>query len=195
MNFTFREVYTISNLLSIIRLLLSIPLFILINQIHTSTNARYLVILILLIAAVTDFLDGYIARKRNEITEFGKIVDPLADKVLIIFTVFQLFLIDELPAYFFYIILTRDLLIFLGGIYLTKRIGKVLPSNLLGKITFTIIGLFVLAEILELENNIPFIYLTLMYLSIGLSVASVIGYGIRAKETLIWYKNESVQKH
>lgn len=195
MDFKLREIFYISNLLSLVRLLLSIPVFYLLSLINESFNYRLIVTIILLFACLTDFFDGYLARKRNEITEFGKIIDPLADKVLVTITVFQLFLIGEIPSFYFYIIIARDLLIFVGGILLTRKIGKVLPSNLLGKITVVIIALFVLSELIQFERSAPFIYYALMYTSIAFSFASVIGYGIRAKETLTWYKNESVQEH
>jgi cardiolipin synthase (CMP-forming) len=195
MNFKIRDVLTISNLLSLFRLLLSIPVFYFLNYINLSFNYRLIVVGIILVALATDFLDGYFARKRNEITEFGKIIDPLADKVLVAVTVLQMYFINEIPAYFFYIIILRDILIFFSGIYITTKIKRVLPSNLLGKITVVVIGLFILAVLLDCEYYFKFGYYSLMYLSIGLSFASVIGYGIRAKETLIWYKNESVQEH
>lgn len=195
MDLKFREIFYFSNLLSLLRLLLSIPVFYLLGLINYSFHYRLLVTFILLFACLTDFLDGYLARKRNEITEFGKIIDPLADKVLVTITVFQLFLIKEIPAYYFYIIVARDILIFVGGILITKKIGKVLPSNLLGKITVVLIALFVFFELIQFEKTVPFMYYALMYVSLGFSFASVIGYGIRAKETLIWYKNESVQEH
>lgn len=195
MNFKKSEILTWSNLLSFLRLLMSIPVFFLLYYIDDSYIYRVGVVVFLLIAAATDFLDGFLARKLNEITEFGKIIDPLADKMMIGILVFQLYLLDHLPAFYFYIAVGRDLIIFLGGIFVTGKINKVLPSNMLGKITVLTIGLFILCVILNLSVHAKFVYDLFFYISIILIFASLIGYIIRAKESLDWYKNESVQKY
>ncbi len=69
-----------------------------------------------MIAAITDILDGYLARKFNQVTEFGKIIDPLADKIAIGAIIIKLFIIGVIPLYYFFMIIVRDVLIFLGGI-------------------------------------------------------------------------------
>ncbi|MGB5529363.1 MAG: CDP-alcohol phosphatidyltransferase family protein, partial [Ignavibacteriaceae bacterium] len=129
-----KKIFNASNFLSFIRLLLIIPAWIAFNNFDV-TFYRHSVAAIGIIAAITDIMDGYLARKLNQITEFGKIIDPLADKVLIAFVVINLFLLHEIPEYYFYLIVGRDLLILLGGIIVSKKIGKVLPSDYLGKAT------------------------------------------------------------
>src|SRR5512139_694870 len=100
------KIFNVSNSLSFLRLLLVIPAWIAFN--NFDQTSRYIVAGIGIFAAITDILDGYLARKLNQITEFGKIIDPLADKVLVIFVVFNLFLIGDIPEYYFYLILARD---------------------------------------------------------------------------------------
>jgi phosphatidylglycerophosphate synthase len=97
------KIFNSSNSLSFLRLLLVIPAWIAFNNFDENL-ARYSVAAIGIFAAITDILDGYLARKLNQITEFGKIIDPLADKVLIVFVVLNLFLIGEIPDYYFYMI-------------------------------------------------------------------------------------------
>ncbi len=89
-------------------------------------------------------LDGYLARKLNQVTEVGKIIDPLADKAAMAVIVIKLYMINEISAFFFFTIISRDLIIFIGGLFVSNILGKVLPSNKLGKITVLFIGSVVL---------------------------------------------------
>ncbi|MFO7524266.1 MAG: CDP-alcohol phosphatidyltransferase family protein [Ignavibacteriaceae bacterium] len=176
--FEVKEIYTKSNLLSLFRLFLAIPLWILLDDFEAN---RFFVFGLCLFAAFTDILDGYIARKYNEITEFGKIIDPLADKIAMAAVVIKLFLIGEIPGLYFYLIIGRDLLIFLGGLVVSRKLGMVLPSNKLGKITVLIVGTVLLFILLGFNKD-SLIYLIFYYLSIVLIFASFSGYIIRAAE-------------
>ena len=186
--FELKEIYTKSNLLSLFRLLLAIPLWILLDDFETN---RYLVFGLCLFAAFTDILDGYIARKFNEVTEFGKIIDPLGDKIAMAAVVIKLFLIGEIPPLYFYLIIGRDSLIFLGGLFVSKKIGMVLPSNMLGKITVLSIGTVLLFILLGF-NKENLVYLIFYYLSIVLIFASFSGYIIRAAEFMKRNRNVHV---
>lgn len=184
-----KEVYTKSNLLSLFRLLLAIPLWLLLDDF---TGNRYYVFAICLFAAFTDILDGYLARKFNEVTEFGKIIDPLADKIAMAAIVIKLYLIGEIQPFYFFLIIGRDLFIFFGGIILSKKLGRVLPSNKLGKITVLNIGLVILFIVAGLQKE-HLLYIIFFYSSIILIFASLAGYIIRAAEFIKRYnKNESV---
>lgn len=185
-----KEIYTKSNLLSLFRLLLAIPLWMLLDDFESN---RFYVFGICIFAAFTDLLDGYLARKFDEVTEFGKIIDPLADKVAMAAIVIKLYLIGEIDPFYFFLIIGRDSLIFLGGIFVSRKLGKVLPSNKLGKITVLNIGLVVLFILLGL-SKVNIIYSTFYYSSIVLIFASLTAYIIRAAEFLKRNTNESVQK-
>jgi CDP-diacylglycerol--glycerol-3-phosphate 3-phosphatidyltransferase len=182
MKIAFNEIKTKSNLLSLVRLFLAIPFWFLLDNFQ-SEQVRYITVGFCLIAAATDILDGFLARKFNEITELGKVIDPLADKIVVGIIILKLFLIGQIETYYFIMIIGRDLLIFLGGINISKKIGKVLPSNMLGKITVSNIGVVILMILLYIgRSNI--IFMILYYLSIVLMIVSLIGYAIRAKEFL-----------
>ena len=184
----FKEINTISNYLSLIRLLLAIPFWILLDNFN---SLRYIIFSLAIFGALTDILDGYFARRLNQVTEFGKIIDPLADKICIGIIITKLFLIGQIHAYYFYLIIGRDLLIFLGGILLTKKLGKVLPSNMLGKITVLIIGIVILFIMIGIDQNTLF-YKLIYYASILLIIGSFIGYALRASEFLKGKKYGSV---
>ena len=170
---------TVSNYISLFRLLLSIPVYFLLDGMNESEHYRTILIVILWIAYFSDIADGYFARKLNQISEWGKIIDPLADKVLVVIIVIKLFLMSEIPDYYFWIILLRDVVIFTGGIFVSKKLGKVLPSDYVGKITVATIALFIIIVISNVSHSF-WLYQLLLYASIILSFASVINYGLRA---------------
>jgi CDP-diacylglycerol--glycerol-3-phosphate 3-phosphatidyltransferase len=173
-----KNIFNISNSLSLLRLLLVIPAYLAFNNFEEN-SARYFVAAIGIFAAVTDILDGYLARKLNQITEFGKIIDPLADKVLVVYVVLNLFFLGEIPDYYLYMIASRDVLILTGGLIVSKKIGKVLPSDYIGKATVLAISFVLLMILLNVDkDSIP--YFLLYYLSIILIFTSLINYIIKA---------------
>ncbi len=180
MTINFNEIKTKSNLISLIRLLLAIPLWFLFDGFF-SPRIRIIIIIVCVVAAITDALDGYLARKNNNITEFGKIIDPLADKVIIGVVIIRLFLIGKINALYLLLILSRDLLIFAGGIFIAQKLKKILPSNILGKITVTNIGVVIFLIIINLDKN-NILFKILYNLSIVLIIISIIGYAYRAIE-------------
>ena len=175
-----KEINTASNYLSLLRLLLAIPFWIMLDDFPSN---RYLLLSLTLFASLTDIMDGYLARKMDQITEFGKIIDPLADKICIGVIITKLFLINQLPAYYFFMIICRDILIFLGGILLTKRLGNVLPSNMLGKITVLVIGIVIILIFLQVDRQSKY-YISILGISLFLITVSFAGYVIRAVEFL-----------
>ncbi len=189
----FVDFNTIPNYISIFRLLLAIPFYFLLQNIQTDFYYRYYILTLIFIASASDLLDGFFARKLNQISEFGKIIDPLADKVLIILIVTQLYMLNEIIGLYFWIIITRDIIIFVGGIFVSKKIGKVLPSNMIGKITVISIGIFIVLTIISIPKH-NFFYHSFFYLSIILSIISVIAYSLRSYEAIKWKKNESPEK-
>ncbi len=138
--------FTISNLLSISRAILAIPFALVMlsdspSARSPSDNSTLWGIVILALAALTDKLDGVFARKFNQVTEWGKILDPVADKVGIAVVAITLVMLNLIPLWFVVIMISRDLLILAGGMYLKKKKGVVLQSNQLGKWTIGVIAL------------------------------------------------------
>lgn len=187
MNIQFDKIFTTSNFISFLRVFLVIPFIIVIPDLDQGNNRMWAIILIA-IGYISDLLDGYIARKLNQVSELGKIIDPLADKICVIAVVILLYLSNEISSFYLVVILLRDVIIFIGGILVSKKIGKVLPSNLLGKITVSSIGFYIIAIVANLEQHSLLIYDFLYYTSILLSFASVAGYGLRAYEIINWNK-------
>lgn len=131
-----KEIFYISNLISLSRfLLLGLTVFFLMRD-----ELIYTLVFIFLIW-ISDLLDGYFARSRNEISELGKIIDPVADKICIITIVIVLLIKGIIPFWYVLITIVRDVLILAGGLYLKSSRNTVLQSNALGKIAVFTIGL------------------------------------------------------
>jgi CDP-diacylglycerol--glycerol-3-phosphate 3-phosphatidyltransferase len=190
MKYSSKEIFTISNGISFLRFLLVIPLWFLLDN-YGSQPVRYITFALCVFAAVTDILDGYLARKLNQITEIGKIIDPLADKAAMAVIVVKLYQIDEISAFFFYTIILRDLTIFIGGLLVAKILNRVLPSNKLGKITVFFIGSVVLLILIGYDRE-NLIYRFFYYSSIILMFTSLFAYIYRAMEFIKKKKNEPV---
>ena len=140
-----QRIWTISNGLSFLRILLVIPIAILLFQ----PGSRMLVAGLLVFAALTDLLDGYLARIMNEVSEFGKIIDPLADKIAVGVVCLILMVQGKVPLWFFLVAVVRDLIIFLGGVYIRRKRGVTLQSNMFGKWTVTSVAFFVLISVVD----------------------------------------------
>ena len=191
MKINFKDILLWPNLISLFRLLLFFPFLFLFNNYTSIKNVKIYILIIIFIAFLSDLLDGYVARKTKSISEFGKIIDPLADKILIALIVINLYFLNEIPAFYFWIVLTRDLFIFFGGIIVAQIIKKVLPSNLLGKLTVFSIGLFITITLLQV-NRSEIIYNLILLTSCSFCITSFIGYLIRAIELVKRNKNENI---
>ena len=111
-------------------------------------------IIYFVIASVTDALDGFLARKMDWQTQLGKILDPVADKLLLSGTIFILWLNEYIPFYIFIIFISRDIAILIGAAIKMTLIESATPlPNFLGKFT-TILQIVYIA----------FIYLKEMFL-------------------------------
>lgn len=188
----FGKFNTVSNYLSLSRLLVIMPIVYFIGKFEQGYEYRIYVLLFMLLGYITDILDGFFARKFNQVTEWGKIIDPFADKLAIILVVIKLYDAGYINDFYFWLVVLRDTIIFIGGIIVSNIIGKVLPSNLLGKATVLTIGLYLIGIVSNVES-IPWLHDFLYYTSVIFSFGSIIGYTIRGIESVRWYtKNETL---
>ncbi|MFZ1320970.1 MAG: CDP-alcohol phosphatidyltransferase family protein [Ignavibacteria bacterium] len=145
-----KEYFYISNLLSVLRIVLLIPLsWLMLTEFETKNN---LIIILVLCMYLSDLLDGYLARKLNEVSEFGKIIDPLADKICVIVIAVILVYLDRLPLWFVAVVVLRDISILIFGIYLNRTKNITLMSNYPGKIAVFCIGVVLLFSIINSES-------------------------------------------
>ncbi|MCX7871589.1 MAG: CDP-alcohol phosphatidyltransferase family protein, partial [bacterium] len=129
-----------------------------------------------IIFSILDNLDGYLARSKNQITEFGKIVDPLVDKLFIITIALNLYLLKLLPLWFMLVVVLRDILIMLGGLILMKKVDQVPQSDFIGKLTVGAIGIVFLLSILDYQKLKDVFNLSLILCTLLIFI-SLINYG------------------
>lgn len=139
--------------------------------------ARYISVIIFILISLTDILDGYIARKTKQVTEKGKILDPIADKLLMFSAI--IFLANRgIPAWIVFVLVSRELLV-VGLRTLVGGDKKILPATLLGKAkTF-----FVTVGICMVIINLPWSF-WVMVIGVVLSIISSIGYFLKAKKII-----------
>ena len=150
-----RKLFTVSNALSISRIALLVPIYNALSQNTIEGNAWAL--FFMLIAVVTDFLDGYIARRLNQVSDWGKVLDPLADKICIFGVCLILALPmreNMLPLWFLLLLLLRELIVVSGGIYLYQRRQIVAVSNIWGKSTSFVLALMLISYVVKLEPSV-----------------------------------------
>jgi cardiolipin synthase (CMP-forming) len=142
--------WTAANMLSLFRIVLVAPISYLII---TDGPLVWLAGLVLL-AVLTDFLDGRVARWSNTVSEWGKVLDPLADKAAAAMVTLALVIRGSLPEWFVALIVVRDGLIVLGSIVLAKRTSQVMMSIWWGKVAVTVLAITVLAALLQADPPI-----------------------------------------
>ena len=127
------------NKLTIFRIIL-VPIMVIIpflgleNE-YLGIPVQYLIIdLIFVLASITDKLDGYLARKNNQVTTFGKFLDPLADKILVLAAMIMLVEMNKLPAWIPIIVLAREFMISGYRLIAVEKGGKVIAASKWGKI-------------------------------------------------------------
>ena len=91
-------------------------------------------LLIFIVASITDKLDGYIARSRKQVTTFGKFLDPLADKILVLSALILLVELDKIPAWIPIIVLAREFLVSGYRLVAVEKGGKVIAASIWGKL-------------------------------------------------------------
>lgn len=145
----------IANKLTLLRIILIIPFIIILLLGANNFIYRLVAFVIFAIASFTDFLDGYLARKFHLITNFGKLMDPLADKILVLSSLMVFVELKYVPAWMVILIIARDFLI--NGIRsLAASKGDVMPAGNLGKIKTTTQMIAILLIILLGESKYNF---------------------------------------
>ena len=145
--------WTLPNVLSMSRFVLALPLAYLI---YTDAPLSWLMT-VFFTAVATDFFDGKLARWSKAVSDWGKVLDPLADKFSGIMVMVALVLRGSLPVWFLGVLLVRDVLIVWGGTFLGRRTGMVLMSLWSGKIAVAALALTVLAAIPQIGTDQPVI--------------------------------------
>lgn len=169
----------IPNILTIIRFILIPFIFI------TVISHHYLIgLIIFTISAITDILDGYIARKYNYITDIGKLIDPLADKLTQISLLLALTILNILPWWILAVVFIKECIMIITASVLYSRKDVVVYSKWYGKLATILFYLAIICSLLINQFNINFSFridLYMYYLAILATIFSLIMYGIKFK--------------
>ncbi len=130
-----KHVVGLPNVLTVSRLLF-LPIIAYFLQKQT-TQGDWLAFLFIFFAGISDFFDGFAARKLKQVSETGKMLDPLMDKMLVGIIMLLLAAYKGLPYWYVWLVILRDLLILVASLYLIKQIRNIAQSNMLGKLTLT----------------------------------------------------------
>ena len=145
---------------------------------------NYIAVAIFIVASPTDMLDGKIARKYNLVTNFGKFMDPLADKLLVCSAMICLIELDRLAAWIVIVIIAREFIIS-GFRLVASDNGVVIAASYWGKFKTTFQMLMVIVLILDIQ--MPFFQIlgtVLTYVALILTVVSLIDYIVKNKDVL-----------
>lgn len=161
----------------------TIPFFVLFMECELFGNAdKYIAVALFVIASITDAMDGHIARKYNLVTNFGKFMDPLADKLLVCSAL--ICLTDVIPSWIVIVIISRELIIS-GFRIIAADNGIVIAASYWGKIK----TVCQMVMIIWLIVDLPFAFFDIMgqvliYASLILTVISLVDYMIKNKNVL-----------
>ena len=145
---------------------------------------NYIAVVIFIVASITDFLDGKIARKYNLVTNFGKFMDPLADKLLVCSAMICLVELKLLPAWIVILIIAREFIIS-GFRLIASDNGIVIAASYWGKFKTTFQMLMVIVLLLNFDLPVFHILGTvLIWIATILTVVSLIDYIIKNKDVL-----------
>jgi len=139
--------WTIPNVLTLMRLVLILP----ITYLILVDGSLVWITMLVVTALATDYFDGRLARWSHTVSDWGKVLDPLVDKLGAAMVVMALTMRGSLPEWFFFAIVARDFIIFAGGVIIRARTGQIVMSLMSGKIAVTGISLTVLAALLQAD--------------------------------------------
>ena len=175
------------NKLKIFRVIM-IPFFLIALLVDEIPGGKWIAVSLFIIASLTDMLDGKIARKYNLITNFGKFMDPLADKLLVCSAIVALISLDRIPCWVVIVIIAREFIIS-GFRLVASDNGVVIAASWWGKIKTVVQMIMTIVLICDFRaecnsNVITVIENILIYSALALTVISLIDYLAKNKAVL-----------
>lgn len=171
----------LANKLTMFRVVL-IPFFVLFMLVNITNVDKWIALAIFIVASLTDLLDGKIARKYNLVTNFGKFMDPLADKLLVCSALICLVEMAKLPAWMVIIIIAREFIIS-GFRLIASDNGVVIAASYWGKFKTTFQMVMICLLIADIEA-ISVLTAVIVWIALLLTVISLIDYLVKNKSVM-----------
>jgi CDP-diacylglycerol---glycerol-3-phosphate 3-phosphatidyltransferase len=167
------------NVLTVLRILL-VPVVV-VALLDETPNGDLLAAIVFALASLTDWVDGYLARSRGSITTFGKLMDPIADKLLVVAALVALVSLDRVPAWVAMVIIARELTVTMSRMAATGR-GIVIAADRWGKVktAVQVLTIFLLIAV----NGSPLWLDILVYVTVAITVISGVEYFFGLRRTL-----------
>jgi CDP-diacylglycerol--glycerol-3-phosphate 3-phosphatidyltransferase len=160
------------NVLTMLRILL-VPVIV-VALLDETANGDLLAAIVFALASATDAVDGYLARTRNDITTFGKLMDPIADKLLIISALVALVSLERLPGWVAMVIIARELTVTVTRMHATQQ-GVVIAANWWGKAK-TIVQVAAIFAVIVAGEPTPGWVDGLVYAAVVITIVSGVDY-------------------
>jgi CDP-diacylglycerol--glycerol-3-phosphate 3-phosphatidyltransferase len=171
-----------ANKLTMVRVVL-IPIFLAVLYIGF-LGSRYVAMGIFIVAGLTDIADGYIARRRNQVTDFGKLVDPLADKILVLSAMLWFLEQGTMPAWAVLIVVVREFMVTALRLIAVDN-GRVIAAAISGKIKTVVTMVCLTVMFLNLELWMVIVCVAAITIT---TVVSGVEYFIKNKDVFNWKK-------
>ncbi|MBP3817156.1 MAG: CDP-diacylglycerol--glycerol-3-phosphate 3-phosphatidyltransferase [Butyrivibrio sp.] len=172
------------NKLTVARVIL-IPFFVFFLLFDPANDVfKWTALAIFIIASLTDMLDGKIARKYNLITDFGKFMDPLADKLLVCSAMIGLIELGRIPSWIVIIIIAREFVIS-GFRLIAADNGRVIAASYWGKFKTTFQMIMVILMIANIDHPVMHVLTTvIMWVALALTIISLVDYLVKNKDVM-----------
>lgn len=138
------------------------------------STTMWIMELIFIIVSITDKLDGYLARKNNQVTNFGKFLDPIADKILVVATMILFVEMGRLPAWIPIIVIFREFAVSGYRLIAVQNSGKVIAANVLGKLKTVTQMIAIILMFLTTQPYFAFVNSALTYMTTGDFVMNIL---------------------
>lgn len=171
------------NKLTILRVIL-IPFFLVALMVEEIPGGKWIALALFCVASLTDMLDGKIARKYNLITNFGKFMDPLADKLLVCSAMIAMIELDRIPCWVVIVIIAREFIIS-GFRLVASDNGVVIAAGWWGKIKTVVQMIMIIVLICDFGGEAAAVIENiLIYAALALTVISLVNYLVKNKSVL-----------
>lgn len=138
------------------------------------STTMWIMELIFIIASITDKLDGYLARKNNQVTNFGKFLDPIADKILVVAAMILFVGMGRLPAWIPIIVIFREFAVSGYRLIAVQNSGKVIAANIWGKLKTVTQMIAIILMFLTTQPYFAFVNSALTYMTTGDFVMNIL---------------------